>query len=101
MISKHKDKIIILDEIGPMQLKSAKFKHAILDLVRTRNCTLFATINIEDDPTLNEIRHSINTEILEISKRNRDELLSTLKEELLASIKLYDILDQKTKKGDN
>ncbi len=64
--------IIIVDEIGPMELCSEKFKKAI---ERTLACKklVIATIHQKArDPIINEVKNRTNAEILTLTKENRE-----------------------------
>ena len=55
-IESNQNKIMILDEIGPIQLTSNKFVDTIKNIFKNTNTTLFATISKKDDT-----KHLIST----------------------------------------
>ena len=93
-IANNKHKIVIIDEIGHMQLRSAKFSKVIRDLIDTKNGTIIGSITLSNDDsnTINDIKNNVNVECININQGNRDDVLSALKDELVGSIRLHRIL---------
>ncbi len=77
------EKIIIIDEIGKMELFSEKFKEAVLAALESENLVL-GTIKITKDPFTDKIRERKDTKILNLTKKNREEI----KKEILKFLKL-------------
>lgn len=75
---KNKDWLVI-DEIGPMELCSQKFKGALFEVFKSQ-LNILATITTKTTPFLANLKSSADVEIIEISQENRDHLFTTLKE---------------------
>lgn len=70
---KQKDKIIVIDEIGKMELFSKKFEELVRNLLKERDIKAVITIPIKDvHPLVKEIRNNPNLKVLEITYSNRD-----------------------------
>lgn len=70
--------IIIIDEIGKMELVSEKFKEAVLRALDSGK-RLLGVIHIADIKFLNRIRERKDVAILEVSTENHDEVLRRIK----------------------
>lgn len=81
----HAGKIIVIDEIGEMQIASPKFKQAIQDLLSDSSSTVIATISIASNPFLRLVREHHRTNIVELSDDNRDAVMNLLSREMAAS----------------
>ena len=66
-------KYIIIDEIGPMELFSTKYKELLIGLL---NChkPIIGTIYMNSYPWLDDFKKQENVELIEITLENRDEL---------------------------
>jgi nucleoside-triphosphatase len=72
----HKE-LVVVDEIGPMQLYSDRFKQAILDAVRSSH-PLLGTIVSRPYPWADELKLCPSVEIRDITLDNRDDLVAEL-----------------------
>lgn len=81
-------KIIVLDEIGPMQVKSSKFSNFVDSVLNSKHTTLFATVALNDDsPVIRRVKtHHRSTILKLLSKDNEGVILRTLEDELNSSI---------------
>ncbi|MCY0865985.1 MAG: NTPase [Aquificaceae bacterium] len=69
-------KIVVVDEVGKMELFSKPFKELIRRIIYDPTKSLVITIPIRDvDPLVAEIRRLRGAVLLEITKENRDSLL--------------------------
>ncbi|MFN3599291.1 MAG: NTPase [Aquificaceae bacterium] len=72
-------KIVVVDEVGKMELFSKPFKELIGALIYHPSKDLLITIPIRDvDPLVAEIRRLKGAVLLEITKENRDSLLEDI-----------------------
>ncbi len=72
---KDKDKIIVIDEIGKMELFSEKFKRIVKELLNRKDLNAVITIPVKDvDPIVREIRERNDIVKMEITLSNRDEI---------------------------
>ncbi|MCL6473397.1 MAG: NTPase [Firmicutes bacterium] len=67
------NKIVIIDEIGKMELFSEKFKDAVVQALESENIVL-GTIKLADDPFTDKIRRRDDTVIFELTAENREEV---------------------------
>jgi nucleoside-triphosphatase THEP1 len=83
-------KIIILDEIGPMQLQSPDLLHTVEAIINDPLATLFATIPLEDgtNAALRKLKQHYRSTILTLplSKPAKAEVEQHLEQELRGSI---------------
>ncbi|MFN3870436.1 MAG: NTPase [Aquificaceae bacterium] len=72
-------KIVVIDEVGKMELFSKPFRQLVKSLIYHPSKDLLVTIPIRDvDPLVAEIRRLKGAVLLEITKENRDNLLEDL-----------------------
>lgn len=70
-----KNKIIIIDEIGKMELFSEKFLNLIKKIVFSSDYSIIATIPIKDiHPVVASLRKLENINLIEITTENRDKV---------------------------
>lgn len=81
-------KIILLDEIGEMQMASRAFRHMIHTLLSDPGVVVFATISASDAPFLNEIRRHYRTNRHVMDEVNRPYILDVLSREMDGSVRL-------------
>lgn len=73
--------IIIIDEVGTMELFSEKFRDAVLRVLDTGK--VLGTIKLGRDRFTEKIRTRKDTEIIEVTFQNRDFLVQELTERIL------------------
>ena len=74
-----KDKdLIVIDEIGKMELYSQKFMALIEEIFTKGHKKILATIPISNIPFINKLRDLPNTEVIEVTPENRDHLVAKL-----------------------
>lgn len=66
-------KVIVIDEIGPMQLYSEIFRNAILQLIE-RECVIFGTVVERSHPWTDEFKKRENVETFTVTRQNRETL---------------------------
>lgn len=84
-------KLVVVDEVGPMQLRSEKFKACILSAFNNPACTLFATMQQDDGthvliPRLKQ--HYRSTLVQLIRDKNTAQVEQSLDEQLRASLRV-------------
>jgi nucleoside-triphosphatase len=75
--------IIILDEIGKMELFSEKFKETI-NILFQEKIMILATISYYDTPDTKRIKALPSVMILEVTRQNRDQMLT----EIMSQVRL-------------
>jgi len=68
-----KNKIAVLDEIGKMELFSAKFKKAVEAALNSKNKVL-GTIKLTPDSFTSKIENRLDTKIFYLTKENREKI---------------------------
>lgn len=72
---KRKNKIIIIDEIGKMELFSEKFINSVKKIVFSKEFNIIATIPLKDvHPVVGSIRKLKEGNLIEITVENRDRI---------------------------
>jgi nucleoside-triphosphatase len=74
--------IIIIDEIGKMELFSKKFKDAVIKALDS-NCPVLGTILFRRHPFCDKIKRRKDAQIIEVTKENRNALPEKILHELL------------------
>ena len=72
------DDIIVVDEIGPMELFSSDFKEAVIKAVESRKIMIGTIHYWARDPLINTIKAQKDAEILEVTPENREHLHTVL-----------------------
>lgn len=70
-------KILIIDEIGPMEIISENFRQIILQAME-RDVVILGTITKRNHPFINQIKSRPNVIIYEVTYRNREQLVTEL-----------------------
>lgn len=87
-VSDDKIKFIIIDEIGPMQLHSTKYRKMLEELLKS-NKKIIATVCIWHTEWLDSFRNDKNNTLYEITEDNRDELPLNIIEEVNKDDELF------------
>ena len=69
--------LIVIDEIGKMELFSNRFKTLVLDVLNT-NKSLLATIALQGKGFIQEIKQRPDVCLIEVTHNNRDRLLAAI-----------------------
>jgi nucleoside-triphosphatase len=69
--------ILVVDEIGKMELMSEKFKDVLLRALDSSQLVV-ATVGVQQDAFTREVRRRADTKTFEVTKENRDELPETI-----------------------
>jgi nucleoside-triphosphatase len=78
-------KVIILDEIGPIQLMSAKFKQELWHLLKESQCIL-GTIFYQEHAEIDEIKRLPNIKIYNLNTENRNAITDVIIREVKKSV---------------
>jgi len=70
--------VLVVDEIGRMQLQSSAFRHTIYDAIRS-NHPILGTVMRGSNPYVERIKKHRNVQIVELTPDNRFEVLSMLR----------------------
>ena len=93
-IKKNKNKILIIDEIGLMQMESKKIYDTIEDLFKDESVTLFATISQDEGDRISHFRKKNRAYCIEYKNKSRyGSILDELTKELSASLNMYKIMN--------
>lgn len=71
------DSLLVIDEIGKMELFSERFKKTLLEAMEAPNPVL-ATILYKSHPFCDRLKKRTDTELIKIDTPNREELVDTL-----------------------
>ena len=73
------ERLIVIDEIGPMEIRSAPFREAVLDALDSELPGL-ATIFLRSLPFTDAIKSRPDVELIEVRPNNREELVPQMSE---------------------
>ncbi len=74
-------KLIVIDEIGPMELFSEQFKQAVLDILAS-SLPILGTIALRPHPWLDMIKQHRRVLLYELTVDNRDQIVRTVSDGL-------------------
>ncbi len=78
-----KDKVIVIDEVGKMELLSKKFQELLKKLLSKNDAKIILTVPIKDvHPIVKEIKNRPDVKIIELTLDNRDTIPSKILEKL-------------------
>jgi nucleoside-triphosphatase len=77
------DGVTIVDELGKMELASARFRDAVTGLL-DRDAPLVATVHAFRHPFTDELKRRPGVELVRLTRANRDDLPDALAARLLA-----------------
>lgn len=69
----HSNGIIFIDEIGPMQLHSQRFKNRLMELLN-EDVTVIGTIYYESYPWVDDFKKMPQIELVEVTLENRNDI---------------------------
>jgi len=79
--------VVIVDEIGPMELFSSAFKQVIKDVIDSRKLVLGVIHHSARDPIIDLIKKRDDTEVIEVTIENRQRLHNILIERAIQFLK--------------
>ena len=71
-------KIIVIDEIGPIQFISTKFKQELNNILSAPNCYVIGTIFYKKHPGIDEIKKIPGIEIYTLTHENRNSIVENI-----------------------
>ncbi len=77
--------IIVIDEIGPMELFSAKFKHSVHKALQSNKVVLAVVHAKAKDPLITETKRIETAELFTVTVANREGLPELLTQKILSS----------------
>jgi len=77
--------IILIDEIGKMELYSAKFRQVVMQILNS-NLLFLGTIVYTPHPWADQIKKRKDVEIVEVTPENRDQLVQEITQKLTVPI---------------
>lgn len=77
--------LVVIDEIGKMELLSAAFRRAIIEAIR-RHRVLFGTIMQAPHPFANELKAQPDALLFELTEGNRDEMRALVETQLRVAL---------------
>lgn len=77
--------LLVIDEIGKMELLSHQFRTRIIELLAQRT-NLLATITKKGNGFVDQIKRRSDVEIIEVTRKNRDELPEELTRKITARL---------------
>lgn len=78
--------VVVIDEVGPMELTSPEFKKAVEECLRSGKPVLAIVHEKMKDPLIEMIREMPDKEFTEVTLQNRDRLPETLAGEILKTL---------------
>ncbi len=73
------ERLIVIDEIGPMEIRSAPFREAVVDALDSE-LPVLATIFLRSLPFTDAIKSRPDVELIEVRPDNREELVPQMSE---------------------
>jgi nucleoside-triphosphatase len=71
------DDLVVIDEIGPMEIHSSAFKAAVLEALQSEKPILGSVVR-RSTPFGNRVKSQPRVELFEITRQNRDEIADVL-----------------------
>jgi len=78
--------VLIIDEVGPMELKSQLFRKIVRQVLNIDKSTVFTVHYKSSDDLVKEVKRKSN--LYELTPDNREKIVSTLTYELMAGLNL-------------
>lgn len=72
------EKLVVIDEVGNMEMKSEKFKKAVLIALDSKNKVL-GTIKLTPNPFTDKIKNRIDAKIFYLTRENREKIKKEIK----------------------
>ncbi|MFA6925291.1 MAG: nucleoside-triphosphatase [Bacteroidales bacterium] len=75
--------LLIIDEIGPIQLQNEDFKKMILEALETHRISILGIIANDKDPFISKVACNYRTNIIEVTESTRNSLINTVLNEFI------------------
>lgn len=85
-LGRESNKIIVIDEIGPMQLNSAEFKALILDVLQIDGVIIFGSVVLRSFPWTDELKERSDVETFLLTQQNRQTLTAMMSSYLVCRL---------------
>ncbi|KAL4239133.1 hypothetical protein ACF0H5_003835 [Mactra antiquata] len=82
-------RVMVIDEIGKMELFSRSFIQTVKDLLKHPKITVFATVPVKGNPFVEEIKHRDDVLLYTVTKENRNTLLDEVVDAVKDSLEYY------------
>jgi nucleoside-triphosphatase len=82
-VAMHARQLVVIDEIGPMELRSAIFREAVNEALDSA-APILATITARSFPFTDAIKKRPDVTIIEVRPNNRHQLVTELSDQLMA-----------------
>ena len=70
--------LLIIDEVGPIQLQHPKFAEVINTVLEKRNVSILGIVALKGDSYLEQLHQHYRIGLIEVTELNRDDLVQTL-----------------------
>ncbi len=77
---------IAIDEIGPMELYSQKFKQAVAQALESKKLVLVVVHGKANDPLVTQVKRRVDAEIFNVTFSNRESLFAQLTQKALGAL---------------
>jgi nucleoside-triphosphatase len=84
-----KDDLVVIDELGRMELYSPLFQRVVIDALDSEK-PVFGTIQIRHNRFMDSIRARDDVRVIEVTKTNRDALVETVAQDVAALLNRSD-----------
>lgn len=87
-------KVMLLDEIGPLQLQTPKFVNLVNQIIDDPSVTMFATVALDNSHYLiQKVKRHYRSTVLELnSNKDSNDIQNSLRQELKVSLRLVDYI---------
>jgi nucleoside-triphosphatase len=79
--------VIVVDEIGPMELCSSAFREAIVNAMKKEKPLVGTIHQNAHDPLITAVKRNNNTEIIEVTHENRQQLHNIIIDRVLQNLR--------------
>ncbi|XP_060590633.1 cancer-related nucleoside-triphosphatase-like [Ruditapes philippinarum] len=82
-------RVIVIDEIGKMELFSRSFTQTVKDILKHPKTTVFATVPLKANPFVEEIKNRDDVQLYTVTKENRNQLVNEVIDAIKESLECY------------
>ena len=79
-------RVIVIDEIGKMELFSHRFKSKVMHLFSCDSICLVCTVPVHSNPFVNSLKQRDDVKLLEVTRDNRNDLINVACDFILSRI---------------
>jgi nucleoside-triphosphatase len=77
---------VAIDEIGPMELYSQRFKQAVAQALGSKKLVLVVVHGKANDPLVTQVKRRVDAEVFNVTFSNRESLFSQLTQNVLGAL---------------